>query len=397
MAPNVCKFKVGDRVAWSSYDSSRAGFGETYSKRIPGVVKRAESFGQNYDVLFDDGKTHYVNECRLVAEPSKPLAVGARVRWNPEASLNADLKANRSSDTRYQNSYNANKPGTIESIGTHNWGNGVLTTVRFDGDGGTVTLYDSRLMRDTTPVALTPKPAPQRALVAGDRVQFNREATINKGASAFGAMDNALNRTNKNAFDKDLHGKLTSTACGASVTWDDGTTSTGMFLERLKHEEAPKTMGQLFTASTQTNNSSDKARAMTFEQAKEQRTALILGLGLDPKSVIVRTRSWSHDGTFGAVEIPAQAAKLYTVDACKEYLRVNGTVYDAFMEKYRSGYRFLTEAGLCVNAPDGLNWWTEEEIRQCKGVTSFQGKRYRLCVKVVRPMYEAGILALTTK
>lgn len=308
-------FKVGDRVIWNPrYDSSMGSFGETYTKRVPGVIKRV-SIGGNYDVLFDDGKTHYVNSARLLPEPTPPVV------------------------------------------------------------------------------------KPTRPLAAGDRVQFKRDAPINTRSGTW--LGNDHGRGYKRAFEADLHGKLTSTrGGGGSVTWDDGTSSEGILLERLQHEEAPKTMAIGTISNTPTSNSTDRARAMTIEQARDERNKLIMALDLNLTQVIVRTRSWSHDGVFAAVEIPHKGAKLYTVPACAAYIEEQQPVIDAFAEKrsvYGTGWAFTTERGVLVGCDDGTTWWEDADIRRVKGIATFEGKRYRLCVKVVRPMYEEGKASLTTK
>lgn len=226
----------------------------------------------------------------------------------------------------------------------------------------------------------------------GDRVQFIKDSPANEDfrrgrGSAMYTMP----------FEADKHGHITRVLTtdvmqSGDVVWDDGTKSLGMFFKRLQLEVPP-----LATTPGTLMNSTVRERTMTFDNAKDARNRLVLALGLNTKDVIVRTRSWSHDGRYGAVEIPSRNVKLYTTSAVTEYIASQQTPIDAFGVRRNNGWRFTTDMGLCVNAPDGMTWWTEDEIRAAKGLATYEHKLYRLCVKVVRPMYVEGQHNLTTK
>lgn len=226
----------------------------------------------------------------------------------------------------------------------------------------------------------------------GDRVQFIKDSPANEDfrrgrGSAMYTMP----------FEADKHGRITRVLTtgvmqSGDVLWDDGTKSLGMFFKRLQLEVPP-----LATTPGTLMNSTVRERTMTFDNAKDARNRLVLALGLNTKDVIVRTRSWSHDGRYGAVEIPSRNVKLYTDLAVSGYIANQQTPIDAFGVRLHSGWRFTTELGLCINTPDGMTWWSETEIQDCKGLASFEHRLYRLCIKVVRPMYAEGQRSLTTE
>lgn len=390
-------FKVGDKVVFdrsakrnemlapSKRGSTHTGYEAFYDNEAQGVVTSVgQDFGEGPLITVDFGS---YGTSALYADRLKPYVrnfkVGDRVRFtdNPRALPNNSAAF----------PLLANKPGltgVVKSVpfpGPH-----ANLYVRFDGESKDTYINSIRLV-------LAPADAPAPVVTptrlhsgsdfkVGDRVQFvrdNPEASVGMGPSG----------DIRRLYDADAHGEVRrSDGVWLDVRFDNETDTRNIYARRFKKEETP--MQQ--TALTQ--NSSLPARAMTLEAAREQRLRILAAdTSLGARDVTSRTRSWSYDGLYGAVEIPSRSLKLYTVAAVDEYIG-SLTPIDIVGTKRHSGfYQFRTADGSIIKAPDGVEVWAEREFRDAKGLARHNGRTYRLCIEVKRvvPVYDTATGGLT--
>jgi hypothetical protein len=139
----------------------------------------------------------------------------------------------------------------------------------------------------------------------------------------------------------------------------------------------------------------DRAQAMTFATALE----LAPQFHQHGVQVRVRQRSWDTDSRYAAIDVVegiTVKAKLYTAMKAREYLaqlEAAQTPIDVVAVTSGYNFRFLVPNGNAyIPAPDGATYWTLREIQAVKGITRYNGQKYRLCTEVtrtVKPIVEA--------
>lgn len=349
------------------------------------VTDIRKDFGSGQLLIFDFGKygtsALYADRVKSVLQIFK---VGDRVRFtdNPRAYPKNAVAF----------PHLANKPGLVGEVKRiPSPGPDANLYVRFPGEKFDTYINSVRLVLAPAD-APAPSVPPMTRLHSGsdfkvgDRVQFvrdNPQATV--GMTPSGDI--------RRLYDADAHGEVRR-ANGAwlDVRFDNEFDTRNIYARRFKKEETPVQQSNL------TQNSTLPARAMTLEVAREQRTRIIAADStLGEKDVTARTRSWSYDGLYGAVEIPSRSLKLYTIAAVDEYIG-SLTPIDVVGNKRHSGYyQFKRVDGAAILAPDGSEVWTPGEIRTARGLARQEGRTYRLCIEVKRvvPVYDAATGGLT--
>lgn len=123
----------------------------------------------------------------------------------------------------------------------------------------------------------------------------------------------------------------------------------------------------------------DYTHVMTMQQARDQRARIIQETPFHGNKVIVRTRSWSYDGTFAAIEV--NGVSLYSAAQVDAFINEHLPDYALILGKrYMGGWQFKLDNEF-VKAPDNANYWSEAEIHRVGGLVTVGNSYYRL----VRP------------
>jgi hypothetical protein len=134
-----------------------------------------------------------------------------------------------------------------------------------------------------------------------------------------------------------------------------------------------------------------RAQAMTFDTARGYATQF-KELGVRTR---VRQRSWDEEARYAALEEldPAGTVvrKLYRAIDCHERLqglRDLAVPIDVVGVPKGTYFQFTDGSGVVIDTPDKSSTWSLPEIKDTKGIAWHDGRKYRLCVRRVVPIYD---------